>query len=132
MGLASARSKPMKTTTAIIIILSLFLMSGVSNRKAPARVENVDIVSETDKEVVERSVAMEQAEIISDMKGQVQELHYMTCQITRMLKSTGDNDVRRECEHRDSNSQPTSRSGVTHRGGNGYHLTTSSERQPAP
>ena len=133
MGLASARAKPMKATTIIVLILSLFLMSGVSYRKAPVARENVDIVSETDKEVVQRSVAMEQAEIISDMKGQVQELHYMTCQITRMLKSTGDNDVRRECEPRDSTAnQPTSRSGDTHRGGNGYHLTTSSERQPAP
>ena len=117
----------------LVIIFSVFLMSGLGVQGRVSMQENVDNVFETDKEVVQvKSVAVEQAEIISDMRGQVEELHYMTCQITRILKSTGDNDVRRECEHRDSNSQSATGSGGTYRGGNGYHLTTSSERQPAP
>tara|TARA_A100001388_G_scaffold258501_1_gene225076 strand:+ start:75 stop:389 length:315 start_codon:yes stop_codon:yes gene_type:complete len=104
-------------------------MSGVGI-EGRGSTENVDNVLETDKEVVQvKSVAVEQAEIISDMRGQVEELHYMTCQINRMLKSTGDNDVRRECNPRVNRvNQSTSRSGVAHRGGDGYHLTAPSER----
>ena len=119
----------MKKLALFIILLSFCLMSGVGI-ESRGSTENVDNVLETDKEVVQvKSVARVQAEIISDMRGQVKELHYMTCQITRMLKSTGDNDVRRECKPRDNrDNQPTSRSGVAHRRGNGDHLTTSSER----
>ena len=86
----------MKKSTLVIIILSLFLMSGVGV-ESKGSTESLDNVLERDKEVVQvKSVAVEQAEIISDMRDQVQELRYMTCQITHMLKSTGDNNVRRE------------------------------------
>ena len=119
----------MKKLALIIVILSFCLVSGVGTEGKDSTIK-VDKVLETDKEVVQvKSVAVEQSEIISEMKGQVKELHYMTCQITRMLKSTGDNNVRRECNPRDNrDNQSTSRSGITHRRGNGNHLTTSSER----
>ena len=119
----------MKKLALVVVILSFFLMSGVGV-ESRGSTENVDNVLETDKEVVQvDSVAVEQARIISEMRCQVNELHYMTCRIHRMLKSTGDNDVRRECNPRDYREcQPTSRSGDTHRGGNGYHLTAPTER----
>lgn len=103
----------MKKLVLLVLLLSVVLVSGVG---VEGSTENVDNVFETDKEVVQRvSVAKEQAVIISEMRGQVEELHYMTCQITRMLKSPGDNDVRRECEPRDSRAdQSASRSGITH------------------
>jgi hypothetical protein len=120
----------MRVSVLLILVFSLFLMSGVS-ANLDGEKENVDFVPKRDKEVVQvKSVAQEQAEIISEMRDEVKELHYMTCQITRMLKGTGDNkDVRRDCKPRDNRgSQPTTRSGDTHRGGNGFDLTTSSER----
>jgi len=121
----------MKKLALLIVVFSFFLMSGVGV-ESRGSTENVDNVFETDKEVVQvKSVAQEQAEIISDMRDEVKELHEMTCQITLMLKSTGEHkDVRRDCKprgDRDSD-QPTSRSGDTHRGGNGFDLTTPSER----
>lgn len=124
----------MKASVFVILVLSLFLMSGVSatlEGKGEMK-ENVDNGSKRDNEVVQvKSVAQEQAEIISDMRDEVKELHEMTCQITRMLQSTGEHkDVRRNCKPRDNrdSDQPTSRSGDTHRGGNGFDLTAPSER----
>ena len=104
----------MKSLVLVIIVLSFFLMSGVG-LESRGSTENVDFVLETDNEVVQvDSVAVEQAKIISDMRCQVSELQYMTCQITRMLKSTGDNNVRRECEHRDNISQSACRLSLIH------------------
>lgn len=123
----------MKASVLVILVLSLFLMSGVSanfDGRASTQ-ENVDNVPKRYKEVVQvKSVAQEQAKIISDMRDEVRELHEMTCQITRMLKGTGEHkDVRRDCKPRDNrDSEPTSRSGDTHRGGNGFDLPAPSER----
>ena len=114
----------------VILILSLFLMSGLN---AKSDQENVDIGFKRDDEVVQvKSVAQEQAEIISDMRQEVKELHEMTCQITHMLKGTGEHKYVR-CKIRDNrDGQPTSRSRDTHRGGNGFDLTVTAERKPAP
>ena len=119
----------MRRLALVIVVLSFFLMSGVGV-ESRGSTENVDFVSKRDEEVVQvKSVAQEQAEIISDMRQEVYELHEMTCQITRMLKSTGEHkDVRRDCNPRDNSDQSTSRSGDTHRGGNGFDLTATTER----
>ena len=117
----------MKKLVLLVVVCSFFLVSGLSIGGSSK--ESVDKVFETDKEVVQiESVAVEQSKIISEMRCEVDDLRYMTCQLTRMIKSTGDKDVRRECEPRDSHHQPTCRSGVTHRGGDVYHLTTTAER----
>jgi hypothetical protein len=112
----------------MVVFFSFFLVSGLSIEGSSSK-ESVDKVFETDKGVVQiESVAVEQANIISDMRCEVDDLLHMTCQITRMLKSTGDKDVRRECKPRVSNHQSTCRSGGTHGGGDVYHLTTTTER----
>jgi hypothetical protein len=110
-----------------LIVLSLLLMSGVRILEE----EKVDNVFKRDKELVQvKSVAQEQADIILDMRDEVRELHETTCKLTQMLKSTGDKNVRRDCKHRDyrDSDQPTTRGGDTHRGGNGFNLTTTTER----
>ena len=95
--------------------------------------ENVDIGFKRDDEVVQvKSVAQEQAKIISDMRQEVEELHEMTCQITHMLKGTGEHKYVR-CKIRDNrDGQSTSRSRDTHRGGNGFDLTVTAERKSTP
>ena len=87
----------MRILALVIVLLSFFLISGVGV-ESKGTPKNVNTVSKTHNEVVQvDSVAVEQSKIISDMKCQMSELHYMTCRIHRMLKSTGDTNVRREC-----------------------------------
>lgn len=111
----------------LVLLFGLFSLSGLSpeQKKSQFKFEKkFDVVEST-------SVAQEQMEIISEMKIEVGELFETTCKLHHMLtKSTGENeDVRRDCKPRsDRDSKSTSRSGETHRGGNGYHLTATTER----
>ena len=111
-----------KLFLTLTFVLCLIGILSFSTEKV---VEPKRFVLKEDDIVVEQDVVSEQTQLIQGLKEEVDELCDTTYKLNRLLikDKQGDQDVRHT-----STEPRTTRSRDTHRGGNGFHFTTTTER----
>lgn len=111
-----------KVFLTLTFIMCLIVMASFSSERV---VDPKIFVLKEDDIVVEHNVVSEQTQLIQGLKEEVDELCDTTYKLNRLLikDKQGDQDVRHT-----STEPRTSRSRDTHRGGNDFHFTTTTER----